>query len=430
MRLAIVKRGWDTFERLAAVRVSDARADPRLLPGRRAGAGARVPLSRRRRRAGHAARPARGDARHRAGLGRHEAAAAACRRAGGARPAADRQDDRRAAREEARASPTNACRRGSWRTPRAASCAAAPPPRRLGVSAVADAESAGATIDRGAGAKAGREARAPRTLSGAVCDPRAVDEARRQRARGAARPIPASMPSLLKTPTAANLIRVFRLQERLKSLGKEGDFKAGHVHVVGAGTMGGDIAAWCALRGLTVTLQDQNAERLAPALARAAKLFARAPEGCAPRARRIRPPDPGRRRRRVSRAPTSSSRRSSRISTPSAACSRRSKRKRKPGAILATNTSSIPLEDIASAMRDPSRLVGLHFFNPVPQMMLVEIVVGRQTARRSRIGSGGVRPPDRQAAAAGEERARIPREPGSCALPHDGDALCRRGHRA
>ena len=85
---------------------------------------------------------------------------------------------------------------------------------------------------------------------------------------------PASIPSLLKTPTAANLIRVFGLQERLKSLGKEGDFKAAHVHVVGAGTMGGDIAAWCALRGLTVTLQDQNAERLAPAMGRAAKLFA------------------------------------------------------------------------------------------------------------------------------------------------------------
>ncbi|HEY5307382.1 MAG TPA: enoyl-CoA hydratase-related protein, partial [Casimicrobiaceae bacterium] len=70
---------------------------------------------------------------------------------------------------------------------------------------------------------------------------------------------PASVPALLKTPTAANLIRVFRLQERLKALGKDGASKARHVHVVGAGTMGGDIAAWCALRGLTVTLQDQDA---------------------------------------------------------------------------------------------------------------------------------------------------------------------------
>jgi 3-hydroxyacyl-CoA dehydrogenase/enoyl-CoA hydratase/3-hydroxybutyryl-CoA epimerase len=54
-------------------------------------------------------------------------------------------------------------------------------------------------------------------------------------------------------------------------------------------------------------------------------------------------------------------------------------RKAKPSAILATNTSSIPLEDIAAAMTDPTRLVGVHFFNPVAKMMLVEIVVGRDT---------------------------------------------------
>ena len=84
---------------------------------------------------------------------------------------------------------------------------------------------------------------------------------------------PASIKALTRTPTAANLIRVFSLQERLKSLGKEDAFRASHVHVVGGGTMGGDIAAWCALRGLTVTLQDQNAERLSPAMQRAAKLF-------------------------------------------------------------------------------------------------------------------------------------------------------------
>ena len=84
---------------------------------------------------------------------------------------------------------------------------------------------------------------------------------------------PASIAHLLQTPTAMNLIRVYKLQERLKSFGRDGVFAAKHVHVVGAGTMGGDIAAWCALRGLSVTLQDQNAERLAPAMGRAAKLF-------------------------------------------------------------------------------------------------------------------------------------------------------------
>ena len=61
----------------------------------------------------------------------------------------------------------------------------------------------------------------------------------------------------------------------VKSLGKESDFQARHVHVVGAGVMGGDIAAWCAMRGLRVTLQDQSAERLAPAMKRAGQLFQR-----------------------------------------------------------------------------------------------------------------------------------------------------------
>jgi 3-hydroxyacyl-CoA dehydrogenase/enoyl-CoA hydratase/3-hydroxybutyryl-CoA epimerase len=73
----------------------------------------------------------------------------------------------------------------------------------------------------------------------------------------------------VRSPTARNLVRVFFMQERLKSLGKGGTFQAKRVHVVGAGVMGGDIAAWCAQRGLTVTLQDQGMERIAPALQRA-----------------------------------------------------------------------------------------------------------------------------------------------------------------
>ena len=98
--------------------------------------------------------------------------------------------------------------------------------------------------------KAGREARAARALSGAVRDPRAVVALRRQRARRAAVAIRRRSRRCCKTPTAANLIRVFRLQERLKSLGKEGDFKAAHVHVVGARHDGRRHRAWCALRGL------------------------------------------------------------------------------------------------------------------------------------------------------------------------------------
>jgi 3-hydroxyacyl-CoA dehydrogenase / enoyl-CoA hydratase / 3-hydroxybutyryl-CoA epimerase len=189
---------------------------------------------------------------------------------------------------------------------------------------------------------------------------------------------PASIAHLLQSPTARNLIRVFKLQERLKAFGKDGDSAIRHVHVVGAGTMGGDIAAWCALRGLTVTLQDQNAERLAPALGRAPKLFAD----------RLR--DPLRARDALDRlipdvAGDGVARADVIIEAIFENLEAKQKlfvaleAKAKPTALLATNTSSIPLEQIGAPLVDPTRLIGLHFFNPVARMMLVEVVAGTHT---------------------------------------------------
>ena len=189
---------------------------------------------------------------------------------------------------------------------------------------------------------------------------------------------PASIAHLIRTPTAMNLIRVFRLQERLKAFGRDDAAKATHVHVVGAGTMGGDIAAWCALRGLTVTLQDQAAERLKPAMQRAGKLFAE------------RLKDPRRVRDAFDRLiPDIAGEGVARADVIIEAIFENLEAKRelfqtleagaKPSALLATNTSSIPLEQIGAALTDPSRLIGLHFFNPVSRMMLVEIVTGAQT---------------------------------------------------
>ncbi len=189
---------------------------------------------------------------------------------------------------------------------------------------------------------------------------------------------PASIKALTQTQTAANLIRVFALQERLKSLGKEDAFKASHVHVVGAGTMGGDIAAWCALRGLTVTLQDQNAERLSPAMQRAATLFAerlKEPRRVRDATDRLIPDVAG---DGVTRADVIIEAIFENVDAKRSLFAALEK-KAKPDAILATNTSSIPLEDIGAALADPTRLVGLHFFNPVPRMMLVEVVAGRET---------------------------------------------------
>jgi 3-hydroxyacyl-CoA dehydrogenase / enoyl-CoA hydratase / 3-hydroxybutyryl-CoA epimerase len=191
---------------------------------------------------------------------------------------------------------------------------------------------------------------------------------------------PASVASLVASDTTRNLIRIFFLQERLKSLGKESDFRARHVHVVGAGVMGGDIAAWCAMRGLTVTLQDQSPERLAPAMKRAHELFER----------RLR--ERTRIRDAVDRlVPDTAGEGARRADVVIEAIFENLEAKRelfarleglaRPDAVLATNTSSLKLADIAQALRTPARLVGIHFFNPVPQMQLVEVVSGAQTDR-------------------------------------------------
>ncbi len=187
-----------------------------------------------------------------------------------------------------------------------------------------------------------------------------------------------SVESLFAHPTTANLIRIFFLQERLKSLGKGADFAARHVHIVGAGVMGGDIAAICAMRGLTVTLQDTAPERIGPALKRAAQLFKR----------RLR--DARRERDALDRLiPDVSGGGARRADVILEAIFENLEAKRqlfarlealaRPGAVLATNTSSLKLVDIATALKDPSRLVGIHFFNPVPQLQLVEVVSSPST---------------------------------------------------
>ena len=188
----------------------------------------------------------------------------------------------------------------------------------------------------------------------------------------------ASIAHLLQHSTAANLIRIFFLQERMKTLGKTSDFKARHVHVIGAGVMGGDIAAWCASRGLRVTLQDQNAERLAPAMKRAAELFKR----------RLR--EPVRIRDASDRLipdVTGEGARHADVIIEAIFENLEAKRAlfakleamAKPDAVMASNTSSLKLADIAANFANPARLVGIHFFNPVAQMQLVEVVSGGRT---------------------------------------------------
>jgi len=189
---------------------------------------------------------------------------------------------------------------------------------------------------------------------------------------------PASVIGLVEGDTARNLIRIFFLQERMKSIAKDSDFKAERVHVIGAGVMGGDIAAWCAMRGLTVTLQDQSPERIAPAMKRAADLFKRRLRD-KPRIRdaldRLIPDvagDGARRADVIIEAIFENLQAKRELFAKLEAQAR-------PGAILASNTSSLKLADIGANFRNPSRLVGIHFFNPVAQLQLVEVVRGAGT---------------------------------------------------
>ncbi len=187
-----------------------------------------------------------------------------------------------------------------------------------------------------------------------------------------------SVRTLISHPTAMNLIRVFGLREKLKAQAKGIDFAAKHVHVIGAGVMGGDIAAWCALRGIHVTLQDLDATRIAPAIKRAADMYKkrlRDDRKIRDAMDRLQPDTTGDGAKKadvIIEAIVENLSVKQKVFAELEA-------KARPDAILATNTSSIPLEQIATALNDPSRLVGIHFFNPVAQMMLVEIISGVQT---------------------------------------------------
>jgi 3-hydroxyacyl-CoA dehydrogenase/enoyl-CoA hydratase/3-hydroxybutyryl-CoA epimerase len=187
-----------------------------------------------------------------------------------------------------------------------------------------------------------------------------------------------SMAELLCTSTSRNLVRVFFLQDRLKSAAKAGGEPARHVHVVGAGVMGGDIATWCATRGLTVTLQDRAEQYVAPAIERARKFLEK------------RYPDQAKRDETLARLQPDVE--GSGIANADVVIEAifedldakrelfaRIEPKLKPSAVLATNTSSIVLEQLAQNLASPDRLIGLHFFNPVARMPLIEVIHAERT---------------------------------------------------
>ena len=182
-----------------------------------------------------------------------------------------------------------------------------------------------------------------------------------------------SIAELMCTETSRNLVRVFLLQDKLKGLAGKTSFKAQHVHVVGAGVMGGDIAAWCAMRGLNVTLQDREPKYIAPAIGRARKLYEkrlRDPVAVQAALDRLMPDPDG---HGVPGADVVIEAIFENLEAKQDLY-RNLEPRMKPGSVLATNTSSIRLELLGEALGDPDRLIGLHFFNPVAMMPLIEVI--------------------------------------------------------
>jgi 3-hydroxyacyl-CoA dehydrogenase / enoyl-CoA hydratase / 3-hydroxybutyryl-CoA epimerase len=182
----------------------------------------------------------------------------------------------------------------------------------------------------------------------------------------------ASFARLIVSNTAQNLVRVFFLREKMKGM-TDGEWRGRRVHVIGAGAMGGDIAAWCAWNGFTVSLGDMKAEAIAGAIKRAAELYRKighkstdirdALDRLVPdlRGDGIRSAD------LVIEAVPEKLELKQRIYATA-------EQQMRADAILATNTSSIALEQLRTGLRRPERFLGLHFFNPVSRMQLVEVV--------------------------------------------------------
>ncbi|MEG6509295.1 3-hydroxyacyl-CoA dehydrogenase NAD-binding domain-containing protein [Methyloligella sp. 2.7D] len=188
---------------------------------------------------------------------------------------------------------------------------------------------------------------------------------------------------LMASETSRNLRRVFKLSELLKAEAPKqetglGAFVPRRVHVIGAGTMGADIAAWCVVSGMEASLQDLDEAQIEKGIARGHGLFKKRlrsrAEQKAAMSRLIADPKGA----HIGRADVVIEAIVEKLDVKQALF-RDLETKLKPGAVLATNTSSLKLEDIAAGLSDPGRLIGLHFFNPVAQLPLVEVVRGDQS---------------------------------------------------
>lgn len=190
-----------------------------------------------------------------------------------------------------------------------------------------------------------------------------------------------SFAKLLQTETSKNLRRVFFLRQKLKQAGR-GDDGINHVHVIGAGAMGAEIATAAAIKGKRVTLGDIETDPLGKAINRAVQICKNkhlSTLQTRDALDRLMPDPQGyglERADLVIEAASEQKELKEKIYQGL-------KGKLKKGAILATNTSSLSVDELAGFAPDKESFAGLHFFNPVSQIDLVEVISGTATSKKT-----------------------------------------------
>lgn len=189
---------------------------------------------------------------------------------------------------------------------------------------------------------------------------------------------------LAQTEAAKNMIRVFFLQERAKKLGFGSERKDAaaprrveRAAVIGAGVMGAGIAQWLAARGVSVLLRDINTDAVGRGMASVAKLFA---DGT--KRRTFTPVEARAAMDRISPVVELPSLRRADVIIEAAVekmdlkkdIFRKLEQLAGPDTILATNTSALSVTELADSLCASERVVGIHFFNPVHRMQLVEVI--------------------------------------------------------
>jgi 3-hydroxyacyl-CoA dehydrogenase / enoyl-CoA hydratase / 3-hydroxybutyryl-CoA epimerase len=191
-----------------------------------------------------------------------------------------------------------------------------------------------------------------------------------------------------KSEATQNLIRNFFLAEKYKKgTSRTPSEKIVHAAVIGAGVMGSGIAQWLSSRGVTVILRDVAREQIDRGLANVEKIYA---DGVKRGLMTEEKAKQGRARICGSTAPMELRD----VQFVIEATSEKMEIKKEvfrelameagPKTIVATNTSALPVSELADVTVSPEHVIGLHFFNPVSRMKLVEVVVAKQTSDETR----------------------------------------------